>query len=463
MKNSQISIEVASIVGADNVIFDDQKLATYGTDHSKVSGNPLLAVTPRDKYAISNLLSYCNSHNLVVVPSGGRTGLAGGATAQCGEIIISMEKMNRIDPVDPINMCITVEAGAITEEVQQGAREGGFCFPIDLASRGSSHIGGNIATNAGGMKVLRYGMTRESVLGIEVVLPDGTFLDLNQKLIKNNTGYDLKHLFIGSEGTLGVITEATLRLKPLVKDHQLVVLTVSDAHSLMDLLDVIRHSLLPISAFEIMLQKAFRFMIKNGDAIDPFNQEWPFYCFVEFEITHQYVTDIIGSLIEHLMLTKIVTDGIRAMNSDETKRLWKIRENISDTVGRYPLVEKNDISLPINTIGKFIMELEALLTRESPQFEVIVFGHLGDGNLHINLIDSVKASYDEFTAEAKKISDLIFEIVAKFQGSISAEHGIGLLKKSDLHYSRSPLEISLMQKIKALFDPNNIMNKGKIF
>ena len=454
---------ITLIAGEENIIADRQKMVVYGTDQSKLAGDPLLVVTPRNRQTVSRILAYCNAHRLGVVPSGGRTGLAGGATAAAGEIVLSLEKMNRIDAVDPIDMCMTVEAGAITETVQQRAEDAGFCFPIDLAARGSSQIGGNIATNAGGMKVLRYGMTRENILGLEIVLPDGIFLNLDSRLSKNNTGYDLKHLFIGSEGTLGVITAATLHLEPLVKDHALVVLTASDTNSLMRLITTLRQSHLPLCACEIMLQNAIRFMVKHNGSTNPFADEWPFYCFVEFELNHPHDITKVETLLEGLLLDGICTDGIQAMNANERARLWKIRENISETIGRHPHVKKHDIALSIGAIGKFLQELETLWAGESDKIEIIVFGHFGDGNLHINLAESGQMSPDEFRLVTEKISSKIFELVSHFHGSISAEHGIGLLKKNFLHYSRSQLEIELMRKIKAQFDPNNIMNRGKIF
>ena len=460
---NNIQQDIAAIVGEGHIITDPDTMAPYATDQSKLPGNPLLVAIPSNKRVVSEILSYCNNRRIGVVPSGGRTGLAGGSTANAGEIILSMEKLNRIEAVDPVNMCVTVEAGAITELVQRHARDAGYCFPIDLAARGTCQIGGNIATNAGGMKVLRYGMTRENILGLEVILADGSLLDLNHRIYKNNTGYDLKHLFIGSEGTLGVITAATLRLTPLIHHHALVLLATDSTVSLMRLLETLRNGVLPVSACELVLQNAFEFMLKHGGIRDPFATRWPFYCFVEFELRDPADADRIETLTEPLLLNGTITDGVRATNAQEIATLWKIRENISETVGRFPHLKKHDVALPIGAVGDFLQEFAKLALTVPPSAEIVLFGHLGDGNLHINLVEPGRIGDDEFELFSRSFSADVFQIVARFNGSISAEHGIGMLKMNDLHYSRSQLEISLMRKIKSIFDPHWILNSGKIF
>ena len=433
----------------------------YGRDWTRLyTPNPLAVVLPGNVEQVQQLVRYANKHRLALVPSGGRTGLSGAAVACQGEIVVSLERMNWILNFDPTDRSVTYQAGVVTEAVQNFARDHGLYYPVDFASRGSSQIGGNIATNAGGIKVIRYGLTRDGVIGLKVVTGSGDLLDLNRGLTKNASGYDLRHLFIGSEGTLGIIVEATLRLTRPLREPSVMILGASDLDSVMSLYHILLNKL-ELSAFEFFSELALRHVLKKG-LHRPFVTKVPYYVLVEFENPEQLHTDAALTLFEHCAEQGWLTDGIISQSESQAKELWQLRDDISESISEYQPY-KNDVSVRISRIPAFLAEVDALLRREYPDFEVLWYGHIGDGNLHINILKPVSVNPTTFAQKCGAVSEHLFAILQRHGGSISAEHGVGLTKKPFLHYTRDETEVSYLRAIKQVFDPNGIMNPGKIF
>lgn len=452
------------IIGDAHVTNAPEQLKVFGRDWTTAhTPNASLVLLPGSTKDVSAILKYCNEHHLAVIPSGGRTGLAGGAVATQGEIILSLNRMNKIENLDAVGMTIEVQAGVTCQAVQQAAAEAGVFFALDLASKGSCQIGGNIATNAGGLKLIRYGGAREQILGLEVVLANGEVLDMNYKLRKNNTGVDLKQIFIASEGTLGVVTRAVLRLMPKPRELVLscmVVESFADIPKLVQLINM--RSLLP-TAFEFFSQRAMELVLKYHTSLSsPFQERGAYYVLLELDSDDRGPSAQLEPLLEEALEKGFIKDAVIATSSAQFKSLWGLRENISESVANYGHVRKNDISLPIDALKNFVDEMDAIVSTCPPDIELVLFGHIGDGNLHVNYIAPPKLPKPEFNATARKIEERIFALLPKYRGSISAEHGIGLLKKADLKFSRTPHEIEWMHKLKGLFDPKGILNPGKI-
>ena len=451
-------------LGVDHVFTGASDLEAYGRDWTRTAlPKPSVVVRPGTTAEVSAIVKYCYERRLPIVPSGGRTGLAGAAVAANGEVVLTLERMNKIESIDPIGLTIKVEAGVTTQGVQEAAREAGLFFPLDLAAKGSCHIGGNIATNAGGVKFIRFGGMREQVLGIEVVMPNGEVIDMNTSLRKNNTGYDLRQLFIGAEGTLGIITRATLRLAPAPRNVHVGMMAVEHFADIPKILGVIHSVAATITALEFFTKEAHEIVLAHAvGAKTPFATKAPFYVLLELE-EGQQGGDVMQGVLEKIFEAGLITDAVIASSSAQAKELWGLRENITESIAKVGHVRKNDIALAIDQLADFITALEPVVAMAPKDMQLILFGHIGDGNLHINYVGPKTESFESFQERAREVELHIFEILARFKGSISAEHGIGLLKKKDLHFSRSESEIALMRQIKSLFDPHNIMNPGKIF
>ena len=452
-----------SIVGETRLTTKTEDLAVYGKDWTKATPQPSVILFPKSTEEVSKILRYCHENRIKVVPSGGRTGLAGAANALHQEVVISLEKMNRILKIDPINLSITAEAGAIIETLQKAAREAGLFYPVDLAAKGSCQLGGNIATNAGGLKLIRYGGTREQVLGLEIVLPDGTVLDLNYDLRKNNIGYDLKHLFVGSEGTLGIVTKATMKLVPLPKELRLTCMATPTFENITKLLGLVHLRGIYPTAIEFFTKACFELVLRHSkQSRNPFQDRSEFYVLLEFEKQAEGAADPMEPFLEEAFEKGLISDAVIASSSAEFQNLWSLRENISESVAVEGHVRKNDISLPISSLPPFIQEMQSALSTIKG-VQMFLFGHIGDGNLHLNYVGNPQQPYDEFRTITRETEKEVFRLVQKYKGSISAEHGIGLLKKADLHYCCPPEAVDIMRKIKAAIDPHGIMNPGKIF
>ncbi len=405
------------------------------------------------------MVRICRAHKQPMVPSGGRTGLAGGAVAMHRELVVSLERMNRIDPVDVTGSTLRVDAGAVTEQVHQHCAVHGLTWPVDLASKGSSQVGGNLATNAGGVKVIRYGHARQWVLGLVVVTAAGDVLELGGALEKNNTGVDLRQLFIGSEGTLGFITEATLKLTRLPARLDLALFAVDGIDAGLRLFESARGGRFALSAYELFTEPCMaRFRAHRGFG-PPFARPSAAYVLVEAEAPDRAAFE---SWAHGALAAGGVEDGVIAQTPAQGRELWRLREGISEALGATGLPHKNDVALPVRALGAFCRELEAIFAASYPGWEICLFGHVGDGNLHINVMKPEGLARDEFFRLTGAADHAVFELVQRHRGSISAEHGIGLVKKDYLAYSRSPAEIALMRGLKALMDPDNLFNPGKI-
>ena len=453
---------LAAIVGAEWVKTDNEDLLNYGKDWTRqYTPAPVAIVLPKTPEQVQELVRLANALNFSIVPSGGRTGLSGGAVAANGEVVLALDRMNEILHFNGADRQVVCQAGVITEQLQQFATDKGLFYPVDFASSGSSQIGGNVATNAGGIKVIRYGMTRSWVQGLKVVTGSGELLDLNRGLTKNATGYDLRHLFVGSEGTLGIIVEVTIALASPPKDPAVLLLGVQNMADTMPVLENFQKKL-PLTAFEFFSDKAMAHVINEKDLQKPFESDCPFYALVEFEQHSEQDMDVAMELFEYCLEQEWIVDGTLSQSLTQAQNLWRLREDISETIAQFTPY-KNDISVKVSAVPDFLNEVDALVSKEYPDFEIIWFGHIGDGNVHLNILKPAELETDEFFERCSGVSNFVFDIVQQHGGSVSAEHGVGLLKKPFLHYSRSESEIEFMRSIKQVFDPKSVLNPGKVF
>ncbi|GAA6131231.1 FAD-binding oxidoreductase [Halopseudomonas sabulinigri] len=451
-----------SLVEPDKVRVDVESLNTWGKDWTKhFEPAPLAIVFPKTVEQVQAIVRFANEQKLALVPSGGRTGLSAAAVAANGEIVVSFDYMNQISDFNAFDRTVVCQPGVVTAQLQSFAEEQGLYYPVDFASAGSSQIGGNIGTNAGGIKVIRYGMTRNWVAGLKVVTGTGELLELNKDLIKNATGYDLRQLFIGAEGTLGFVVEATMRLERAPKNLTAMVLGTPDFDSIMPVLHAFQDRL-DLTAFEFFSDKAMAKIMGRGDVPAPFETDCPFYALLEFEAISEDIANQALATFEHCVEQGWVLDGVMSQSEQQLQNLWKLREFISETISHWTPY-KNDISVTVGKVPAFLHDIDAIVGEHYPDFEIVWFGHIGDGNLHLNILKPENLSKDEFFDKCATVNKWVFEIVEKYNGSISAEHGVGMTKRDYLTYSRSPAEIAVMKSIKAVFDPNGIMNPGKIF
>jgi FAD/FMN-containing dehydrogenase len=457
---SAFETELRRVVRDDQILTSQHDLETYGRDWTRVhTPNPSLVVLPESTADVRAILELCNHHKTPVVPSGGRTGLAAGAVAKDREVVLSLARMRRMDPVDVLGRTVVVEAGAVTQAVHEHVAQADLVWPVDFASKGSSTVGGNIATNAGGVRVIRYGHTRQWVLGLVVVLANGEILRLNGALEKNNTGIDLRQTFIGSEGVLGVVTEATLRLTRPPPKPTVLLFSVEGLAGVLDLFRNVRDKDFVLGAFEFFTNRCLARVMRHRKVSDPLRGA-SHYVLIELESAAE---EPVVAWFEELLERGLVTDGTMAQTSDQARALWTLREGISESLSATGLPHKNDVALPIAKLERFCKELESVFAARWPHFEICLFGHIGDGNLHVNVMKPEDLEKAAFFARTHELDRDIFELVRAHDGSVSAEHGIGLLKKPWLEYTRSPREIEIMRELKRSLDPNHILNPGKIF
>ena len=464
MTGSSIDIiqELSAVLTPEQVAVDPASLEIYGQDWTRFTPPaPTAIVFPRDTADVVAVVECARRCQFALVPSGGRTGLSGGACAANGEVVVSMDKMNAISPVNLTDRTVTVGAGAITQNVQQAARDADLFYPVDFASSGSSQIGGNIATNAGGINVIRYGMTREWVAGLTVVTGKGEVLELNKGLMKNNTGLDFRHLFIGSEGILGFITEATLKLTAPPKDPTVLVLGLSDMSAIMAVLDRVQ-STTPLLAYEFFSELAVSKVVDHAGVARPFETRTPFYALVEFERENDMTDAHVFEAVEQCMEEGWVIDAVMSQSVAQARALWRLREDISETISRWTPY-KNDISSTVSKVPELLAAVDDVVHKNYPDWEVVWYGHIGDGNLHLNILKPENLQIDDFKARCNEVSTDIFDAIKRLGGSVSAEHGVGTLKAPYLGYSKSDSEIDAMRAIKAIFDPDGILNPGKVF
>ncbi len=436
-------------------------LEHYGRDWTRRwTPAPLAIALPASIEEVQAVARWANEARVALVPSGGRTGLSGGAVAANGELVLSLERMNKVLEFSAIDRSLTVQAGIPLEAVHNAAREQGLVYPVDFAARGSCSIGGTIATNAGGIRVIRYGNTREWIAGMKVVIASGELLDLNRGLVKNSSGYDLRHLMIASEGTLGIVVEATLRLAEPPPATNVMLLALPSFDMLMQVFAAFR-SRLQLEAFEFFTDRALRHVLAHG-AQDPFEQVHPYYVVTEFASGDDAAEAAAMAAFEACMDSGWVSDGVISQSDAQAAQLWRLREGITESLAPYKPY-KNDVSVRISAMPAFLEETQALLARAYPHFEVVWFGHIGDGNLHINVLKPEALDHAEFVRQCEQVTKVLAESLQRHGGSISAEHGIGLVKKGYLESTRSAAEVELMRGIKKALDPNGIMNPGKVF
>ena len=440
---------------------DDESLAHYGRDWTRFwTPAPQAVVFPRSTDDVANLVGWARSEKAALVPSGGRTGLSGGAVAPGGEVVVSFDKMRAIKGLDEVEPSITVEAGATIGEVQRHAADNDLYYPVDWAAAESSQAGGSVATNAGGIRVLRYGMTRDWVRGLTVVTGTGEVLELNRGLVKNNAGLDLRHLMVGSEGTLGMITEVTFGLIDPPPQRSVLLLAFAGLDAIMPAFRALRAGL-DLSAFEFFDAASTEFVANGSGTQFPLETQAPFFAVVEFDDPDAARQEAALEVFEKLAEDGHVVDGLISQSQAQAEELWHWREAISEAIAP-STPYKNDLSVRISAVPEFLSALDALVGERYPDFRVVWFGHIGDGNMHLNILKPTDLTKEEFFQRCGEVSRWVFDIVAKYNGSISAEHGVGMTKKPYLGYSRSEEEIACMKAIKAVFDPNNIMNPGKI-
>ena len=457
---SNLVEQLALIVGNKAVITGDLLLDRATSYWDATPTQAQMLVKPASTEEVSRILAHCHNLNQSVVVQGGLTGVVAGAKSASEDVIISLERLNKIEDVDAQEGVATVQAGVILQKLQETLANQDLLFPLDLGARGSCTIGGNVATNAGGINVLRYGMVRNLVVGLEVVLMDGTVMSSMYPMLKNNTGYDLKQLFVGSEGTLGVITKVMIRLFPLPTSRQTAMIAVDRFEHVTDLLNQFRKGLAgTLSAFEVMWQKYYRGVTGEGDHRPPMSRDYPFYILVEAE-GFDVASD--QSRFEKLLETAFeqgkICDAIVPTSDRERAELWIVREEFDPLLPSYLY----DVSLPLKHMTKYSDEIERRLKDEVGNVESVVFGHIADGNLHIFVRPSSAEAYAK-PHEYNEVNKIVYGSLQNYGGSVSAEHGIGLEKLAWLNINRNHTELNLMRSIKQALDPKNLLNPGKVF
>ena len=457
--------ELKNIVGEHGWTSDPDELEPHLNEpRGLVTGTTPIMVSPTTTEQVSEILRVCSRHGAGVVPQGGNTGLCGGAVPdQSGEqVLLSLSRMNRIRKVEPEDFSITVEAGCILSDVQDAAAAVDRCFALSLGAEGSCQIGGNLSTNAGGINVIRYGTARQQALGLEVVLADGTIWNGLRSLRKDNAGYDMKQVFLGSEGTLGVITAATLRLHPDPGSTMTALLAMDSANQAVDLLGYLRSKLANrINAFELISDRCLRYVARYlPNTRHPYEPSYAWYALIEVAVEDH--PDGVEAVLGEALSEELAVDAIVAKSDAEAERLWHMRHTISEAQRPEGACLKHDISVPIGRIGRFIDRSQALVEGMQPQSRLVVFGHVGDGNLHYDVVQPKGADPERFRSEGRALTEAIYELVTELGGSISAEHGIGVTKKADLVRYRDTVDIQLMRTLKQALDPRNILNPGKV-
>lgn len=454
LDHDTIIADLAAVVGNRHVLTGEDVSQRSDTWLPTREMQAACIVRPANTEEVSAIASYCDRHGLKLVPQGGRTGLAGGACTGPTDVALSLERMTAIGAIDQSGLTIEVEAGVPLQAVQETAEAEGFLYPVDLGARGSATIGGTIATNAGGNSVFRYGMTREQVLGLEVVLADGTVLSSMNRLIKNNAAYDLKHMFVGSEGTLGIVTRAVLRLRPMPGYKATAFIGVSSFGAVLDLLTLAStESDGALNSFEVMWPSFMDAVMQDGVHRAPLEGQHAFYVLVEI-VSHRA-----DELMEHVVGLAwergFVEDAAIAQNVAQSGSFWAIRDDIEALMANMKPVQLYDVSLPQSDMSAYVDDLDAALHRVWPDARLAVFGHVADGNLHVVVSVGEQEHQDGVDA-------LVYEPLEAVGGSISAEHGIGLEKRPYLHHSRSAEEIAMMKRLKAALDPRSTLNPGKV-
>ncbi|MDI1269251.1 MAG: FAD-binding oxidoreductase [Polaromonas sp.] len=462
--------KIRQAVGPQGVLTAAADLDPYVVDWRGVyRGTTAAVVRPANTAEVAAVMKICAETCTPVVPQGGNTGMCGASipSAGGGEIVLALARMNRVLEVDPLNNTLTAEAGCVLAAIQQAAADADRLFPLSLGAEGSCQIGGNLSTNAGGINVLRYGNTRDLVLGLEVVLPDGRIWKGLRGLRKDNTGYDLKHLFIGAEGTLGIITAATLKLFPRPAANATAWMAVRDPEAALQLLALMRrHCNDRITAFELISRHSLELVWQHIPGTrDPIGEPHPWYVLTELADAgdESALRADLERALETALNKELVVDAVIAENHTQAQALWHLRESIPEGVRQAPaMVYRHDIAVAVGRIPEFIREAQAALEARFPDVQLICFGHLGDGNLHYNAYLPDRLRSDAAARDAHDVTETVYDIVQQYGGSFSAEHGIGLSKVAELARYKSPVELDLMRTVKHALDPQGLLNPGKV-
>jgi FAD/FMN-containing dehydrogenase len=461
--------ELKAAVGSGSWLDSPDDVAPFVADFRRLyHGATPLVLLPRNVDEVAKILRICNREEVAVVPHGGNTGYCGGATPDeaGGQIVLSMRRLNRVRHVDAVDYSMVIEAGCTLAEAQAAAREADRLFPLSLGSEGTAQIGGNLSTNAGGTAVLRYGMMRDLVLGLEVVLADGRILAGLKSLRKDNTGYDVKSLFVGAEGTLGVITAACLKLFPLPADTATALVGIDSPRQALDVLASLRTAAGDqVTSFELMPRLAVELTVRHVPGVaDPLEQNSPWYLLIELSSPNprQDLITLLTATLEDAAARGTITDAMLASSIAQAQAMWKLRESVPEAQRLHGASLKHDVSVPVSAIPTLIEEGSALVHRLAPEGDVISYGHAGDGNLHFNVSQKPGADIKSFVARGPVLELAMFDLVESLGGSISAEHGIGRLKAAEFARRADPVELAVMHELKRALDPKGILNPGKV-
>lgn len=461
---------LTELLGSRGILTNPKDTESYDTDWREIfHGKSLAVIRPANTEEVAKAVYLCAKHNVAIVPQGGNTSLVGGATPSTdgSQIVLNLSRLKQIRSIDPIDRTMIIESGVTLEEAQNAAKQAGLYLPIVISSQGSAQIGGIIATNAGGNNTLRYGNTREFVLGLEIVTADGHILHNLRRLRKDNTGYALRQLFIGSEGTLGIITAAVLQLHPQPHSIEVAFCALPDLDKALELLNLFHnHNPAALQAFEFISQTGMDLVCSQFDDIQfPLENKGPVYILVELALPDKGngLRQLLESVLEQAFEKEIVIDAIIAESETQRQKLWRLREEQSESQKRAGANIKNDVSVPISHIPELIKRATSACERICPGIRVAPFGHLGDGNIHLNLVQPLDGDPTAFMAQDHELMDAVSQVVFDLEGSFSAEHGVGQLKNYMMTSWRGGTELELMRKIKQALDPKNILNPGKIF
>ena len=461
--------ELKAAVGTGAWLESPADVAPYVTDFRRLyQGTTPLVLMPRDTAQVSALLAICNRHDVAVIPHGGNTGYCGAATPDesGSQIVLSLKRLNRIRRMDAANYSMVVEAGVTLAGAQSAAQAANRLFPLSLGSEGTAQIGGNLSTNAGGTAVLRYGMMRDLVFGLEVVLADGRVLSGLHGLRKDNTGYDVKSLFIGAEGTLGIITAASLKLFTLPTDTATALVSLDSPQHALDLLERLRSATGDqLTTFELLPRRAVELTVKHvPEVANPLGQDAPWYLLVELTSPNarQNLASQLGDDLQQAAADGVIQDAMIATSIQQSLAMWKLRESVPEAQKHHGASLKHDISVPVSSIPQLIECGGAIVRRLVPEGELVGYGHMGDGNLHFNVSQRQGTDRSAFLAHAHELEHAIFDLVGSLGGSISAEHGIGRLKIEEFAERADPVELAIMRDVKRALDPRGILNPGKV-
>ncbi len=465
-----LASRVAAIVGSSGVICERDAMTSYETEwRQRYHGKSRLVVRPASTEEVAAVVRLCAAEGISIVPQGGNTGLCEGAMPdESGEqVVVSLSRMNQIRNLDPRDFTMTVEAGCVLQMLQEKAAEAGCFFPLSLGAQGSCQIGGNISTNAGGVGVLRYGSTRALVLGLEVVLPDGEIWDGLKSLGKDNTGYDLKQFFIGAEGTLGIVTAASLKLFPKPRDIQTALVALTDLETALPLLRRARATSSDmVTAFEVMPQIAIEFAATYLPGVaNPFDKPHAWYALMDLSTSRAGgdLRETMEELLAEAMEAGEAADAVIAGSIVQQRALWRIREELPEAVRKSGTALHHDVSVPTSDVATYIRSTQAAVDATNLGVRCMPFGHLGDGNIHFTIVQPVGVTDDRALYDAEHtLTTLVFDTAVKMRGSFSAEHGIGRIKLDDMDRYKRPVDLDLMRKIKMALDPRNLMNPGKV-